>query len=358
LKGGFHISVSLNFLFGIFMKLPVIQLSGSPSQIGHGHGESLREKIAETWGFYRDIVRADEEVIEGIAHRYAWYIENAFPSLFEEMRGISIGANMDFWKIAALNSRTEIIRTINSLPMHECTLVYSSGINILGQTWDWAEALESMVAVLHVTPESGPEIMTFTEPGILGKIGINGAGIGVGLTILKAPVMLQGLPIHVLLRACMECSSREEIFALLKRHTLGTTSSITVVFGDDKPLGVEILGSEVLEYTNYTGGDFCHTNHYISLPEPNAWEVGSDMESSVGRLSRARSLLKDMSPPSIENIKSIIQDPSGETPICHAYKPDSVIGSDGTVCRMILDPNTCSMEIGMGTDGAYYRYAL
>jgi hypothetical protein len=73
---------------------------------------------------------------------------------------------------------------------------------------------------------------------------------------------------------------------------------------------------------------------------------------------KARSLLKDMSTPSVENIKIIIQDSSGETPICHAYKPDSVIGSDGTVCRMILDPNTFSMEIGMGTDGAYHCYAL
>lgn len=341
------------------MSLSVIELSGSPFEIGCGHGEELKEKIEKTWDFYRGIVRADETRIRDLSDLYAGYIKNSLPDIYDEITGIADGSNFELWKIIALNSRTEIIRTINSAPLNECTIAYSSAINVLAQTWDWAEALEDLLSLLSIKIEkTGVKVLTLTEPGIVGKMGINDAGVGVGLTILKAPVPLMGLPIHILLRKCLECRSRKEVQDFLGENPLGTTSSISTIFANEKAYGVEVLGDKALEYTPFEAGDFCHSNHYIAAGGPNAWEVGTDMESSVNRLHRAEQLLSETETPSIESMKCIIQDKEGSTPICHAYKPDSVIGSDGTVCRIILNPNERALEVGMGVNGEYRSYSV
>lgn len=340
------------------MKLEILEASGTPTQIGFSHGEGLRDKIKDTWEFYRGIIRADTDRIKNLALHYGEHIKLYFPEIYEEISGISSGANIEQWKILALNSRTELIRTINSAPSNECTLVYNAELNILAQTWDWAEALESLISLIKISPSNSElEILTLTEPGIVGKMGINNFGVSVGLTILKAPTKLDGVPIHVLLRKCLECKNRDEVLSLLSSTQLGSTSSVTTIYPDEIALGVEVFGNKFFTYTPETRANFCHTNHYLCL-EPNAWEIGPDMESSVSRYKRGLLLLENMNEFNPENLKSIIHDKIGNTPICHNYKPDDVIGSDGTVCRILYYPNKREMEIGMGTDKDYHSYKI
>jgi hypothetical protein len=56
--------------------------------------------------------------------------------------------------------------------------------------------------------------------------------------------------------------------------------------------------------------------------------------------------------------KTDIEDTEGVTPVCHSYKHDDVIGSDGTVCRIIIRPDIRALEVGMGTGGEYVTYSL
>ena len=65
----------------------------------------------------------------------------------------------------------------------------------------------------------GGAFTTFTEAGILGKIGLNNHGVGVCINILgsSSDGGLGGIPIHILLRLLLQsCQSLEDADALLR----------------------------------------------------------------------------------------------------------------------------------------------
>ena len=73
-------------------------------------------------------------------------------------------------------------------------------------------------------------IMMMTEPGIIGKVGMNSSGVGVSLNLLVAKkVPKDGLPIHILLRTALDSNSVREWqdkIEALPSHFRGTTSAI------------------------------------------------------------------------------------------------------------------------------------
>ena len=97
------------------------------------------------------------------------------PTLAEEIRGIASGAGLPASHLFAVNARSELVPFAAS----ECTALSFPEAGLLGQTWDWCEQLESLVTVLHITREDQHSILTVTEPGIVGKIGLSDASPGV-----------------------------------------------------------------------------------------------------------------------------------------------------------------------------------
>src|SRR6185436_584334 len=115
----------------------------------------------------------------------------------EEIAGIAHGAGQDEYELRAINARTEILAGMSGLT--ECSVVGQGGL--LAQNWDWHPDATHSTLVWIVEHEHG-WFATLTEAGILGKIGLNDAGLGVCLNILHttADGGLDGTPIHILLR--------------------------------------------------------------------------------------------------------------------------------------------------------------
>jgi isopenicillin-N N-acyltransferase-like protein len=68
---------------------------------------------------------------------------------------------------------------------NECTSLFCPTNGILAQNWDWDKTLESLMFVQKITRPDRHQLIQLTEPGILGKIGMNSAGLGVCLNILS-----------------------------------------------------------------------------------------------------------------------------------------------------------------------------
>jgi isopenicillin-N N-acyltransferase-like protein len=200
----------------------------------------------------------------------------------EELAGIAIGAGVDVRELLAVNARTELIASRSA---DECSVVGAGGL--LAQNWDWHPDLQEST-VVWIVHEDGRWFATVTEAGILAKIGLNDAGLGVCLNLLatSADGGLEGVPIHLLLRRVMACRSVDSAVELLTGARVGASSAVTVaVPGDVATVELSPGGANVLR-----GSVGAHTNHFLEPPRAGR-DVGlEESASSERRLEIIREL--------------------------------------------------------------------
>jgi isopenicillin-N N-acyltransferase-like protein len=84
---------------------------------------------------------------------------------------------------------------------------------------------------LKIKKEDGLSIQMITEAGIIGKIGLNGNGVGCTLNAIKAKgVSFSKLPCHLALRTVMESLSRQAAIAALEKA--GVASACHILIAD------------------------------------------------------------------------------------------------------------------------------
>lgn len=234
------------------LPFPELTLRGSAGQIGLKHGRTFAKQVQHNVGFY---LRWFEQVIKlpraralSVAAGFAEPMRKHTPALLEEIDGIAKGAKVKREAVLALNARTDMLvvgrskrarggkrASIESplwpdlqpdlhgdqgeLARPGCTALALQGgtrkrpLLALGQNWDWRKELTGNIVLLRVRRKGAPQLVTFTEAGMVGKIGYNERGLGVCLNFLghksEDPNGPHGVPVHVLLRAVMECSSLE-----------------------------------------------------------------------------------------------------------------------------------------------------
>lgn len=267
------------------------------------------------------------------------------PDYATEIEAIAAGAGLNPRLIFALNSRSELF---NNRSVPECTSVINTREGIIGQNWDWAEALEPLVVDMSIEAADGHRIRMLTEPGIIGKIGMNSAGIGVCLNILACDHSLDGVPVHVLLRAILECRGLDEVGDLLAAYSSGKASHVLVGDRDGGCLSVEFAGCHSWRLQP-EAGVLVHTNHYLAEPSLNEREL---YPSTRERLDRARHLLaRDGSRSGIRAM--LLDQTEGEFSICRPYSPSGIpgFGPVGTVFTVIMDLRRGNMEIRAGSKG-------
>eukprot|EP01129_Flabellula_baltica_P017411 TRINITY_DN963_c1_g1_i2.p1 TRINITY_DN963_c1_g1~~TRINITY_DN963_c1_g1_i2.p1 ORF type:complete len:302 (+),score=54.71 TRINITY_DN963_c1_g1_i2:209-1114(+) len=272
-----------------------LNLEGSPFQIGLNHGTQLSTEIKHTINFYKQLFGIPDEDILSMASHFKNVIELFNPFYIEEMEGIAQGAQVELLWIVAINARTEIYNNIvqGKSGVTECTAFYFSESSVLFQTWDWAKELEKLMVCVRIQKDDGHVILQLIEPGMLGKIGLNSAGLGVTLNFLDAGKIMNGLPIHIVLRHFLDSTSIEEGIESLGDYELDKTSNI--IFADDQGayVNLEFAGESVFK----SSGEryFTHTNHYLGDESLNI----SAGPSTYHRYDRALVLLSETQEQSI-----------------------------------------------------------
>jgi isopenicillin-N N-acyltransferase-like protein len=205
-----------------------------------------------------------------------------------------------FHSILALNIRTEIAY---GLFQDGCTAIsYTSGSQTtLAQNWDWQTEQAENLIILHINRSSQtlqgskPNICMVTEAGIIGKIGLNAAGVGVCLNAIRAKGVDYGrLPCHLALRACLDSNSREEALAVVRRD--GIASSCHILLADALgAVGVEASHRDIVELPMSDNGVITHTNHFIK--EHPGVEERFDLPDTKNRLKRINQLVDGVQGP-------------------------------------------------------------
>lgn len=267
------------------------------------------------------------------AQGYAEVIAALSPRWLAEIRGIAEGSGQPLAAVLALNCRTEILppglyaeapdpalvgaalaaNAAMGLPdwgaagnadavagalrqAHdegECTTLCvappasADGHTWLAQNWDWLGRQRAALVLLKTPGPEGHTITTLTEAGMLAKIGLHEAGFGLGLNILRSvdDGARPGVPVHVLLRHLLDCTSLAQARAELDRAAqlgFGAGSNIACVDAGGDIACFELAPAGWAEWPAVRGR-VSHSNHYLT---PALQGVQAPMAAALSTTSR------------------------------------------------------------------------
>lgn len=312
---------------------PILDLKGTPHERGRVHGERARGRVERSLANYSRLFAFHGMPWDEAQRRAAVYrdvIGKFDASLLEELEGIARGVGRPFGEILALNVRTEIMPAhfMTGADAGECTAIAvrpgasDSGEPLLAQNWDWVGSQRESMILLRVRADRGPSFLTLTEAGMLAKIGLNEAGFGVCLNILRS-VFDEGqigIPVHVLLRALLGRASVADAVSFAGKLAFGGSSNVLCAdrSGDSASLEFSPKGLRVVRGE---GGTLCHTNHFLH-PDATGWQAQQLPNlSSEPRLECALRHAASRAKHGIEDLKRLLRDESdGLLSICR--KPD------------------------------------
>lgn len=297
------------------------------TQIGHAHGTGAKTQVHGSIAFYTRLFQQkcalDWAAVTREAEKYVPRLSETCPRYLDEMRGVADGAGVGFLDVLALNVRTEIMfglftdaeavrakggaaaatttngngvvngggerhpptRGDDDFPSDGCTaLSYhppskSSSSSLLAQNWDWQPAQSPNLIILHISqPNTStiPNIAMVTEAGIIGKIGLNSAGVGTCLNAIRARGLdTTRLPVHLALRTILEFRSVTGALVALKRLGGVAGSAHILVADPEGARGLEFAGGkkEFRVILPDEKGRVVHTNHLV-LEHPGVEEPG------------------------------------------------------------------------------------
>jgi isopenicillin-N N-acyltransferase-like protein len=321
---------------------PVIKIQGGAEVRGRQQGLLLKERIHKTVDFYKNHFIQPEGQILRIADQFRRSTEAFREDLYLEIEALAQAAEVDPLWIYALNGRTELL---NLNPM-ECTSLAFRKQRLIGQNWDWDSEVEELAVILDIEKEDGHRTITMTEPGMVGKIGMNNCGLGVCLNFMSIEdYQPYGAPLHVLLRTILDSKSLNEALSLIKPHVMGKVGNILIADWNGRVEDIELGGDEFFSIP--VEDLFVHTNHFLT-------RVDYDLmlfPNTLGRYNRAKELLSMLDDPSVESMKGILRDHANEEyPICRKRFSHPLLTDDTsmTVTSIIMDLKNLQFHITRG----------
>ncbi|GAB3468542.1 C45 family autoproteolytic acyltransferase/hydolase [Actinophytocola sediminis] len=243
-----------------------------PESTEHGRefGTVWRAQIERTFTGYAELfaalgVRRDQ--VRDWGERALTETRSWAPLLADEIDDVAAGAGLAPWQVGALNGRTEILAAAGVTGEGDCTtsvvLPGGGAAPRTVQTWDWHDTLRHAMVLRSIRPRTGFRVCTFTEFGVVGKIGVNSAGLGLHFNVLRhgSDHAGIGVPVHVVARRILdEATTVDDAVELARSARLSASSALTVVTIDDARC-LELSPDGVAELP---ADDFLlHTNHFL-----------------------------------------------------------------------------------------------
>ncbi|EXJ80960.1 hypothetical protein A1O3_07248 [Capronia epimyces CBS 606.96] len=334
-----------------------VRCSGTPYEIGQQHGQAAKTEVHGSIAFYtqffEDRTKLSWLQVRDVARRFLPWLETSYPEFVEEMKGVADGAGLDLESIVALNVRTEIAFGMLS---DGCTALAwkTSDASFLAQNWDWRFEQSPNIISLWIEQAPKPRIHMMTEGGIIGKIGLNSAGVGVTLNAIQAlGVSYSKLPCHLALRTVLNSTSREAAANTLRQIGVASACHITIADASTGGTGFECTAHDIVEIPMDQNGICTHSNHLV---KQHKVEGTLFVQDSPFRLERIQELIRGVNKPSVQNLGEILKDEKNyPAAICRALGEKS---TSATLFSIVMDLKQGFARVKMGRpteDGAVFE---
>jgi isopenicillin-N N-acyltransferase-like protein len=225
----------------------------------------------------------------------------------------------------AINARTELLAggALAGATAGECSTVAildaERASGLLAQTWDFHPDLAASRVVWSVDEPDGRRHTTFTEAGIVAKIGANSSGVALAINFLatERDGGLDGVPIHVLCRAVLaEARTVQEARDLVAGTPVSASVSMTVA-GPDAGGGVtartfELSPGGMTELAPVPERPWlAHTNHFLGpVAARDVLADGPGGASSIARLAALVATLERAPAPDPDHVTELLCSPA------------------------------------------------
>ncbi|NNN30186.1 acyl-coenzyme A--6-aminopenicillanic-acid-acyltransferase form [Streptomyces sp. S3(2020)] len=302
--------------------LPVVEISGTPSQRGRQYGEAVAPQLHTALGYYAEAFGVSSGLtwkqVTARAARWLEPVRDHDPDLLTEMEGIADGAGVGLLDVLALNARGEVIyddsftrmRTgaeAPEEPAEGCTSFAAYGPASgdghvwAGQNWDWRAGVADTVVMLRIVQPPKPTLIMQVEAGQIGRQGANSAGIAFNANGLGGRFDdAVGLPQTVIRRTVLDQSSITDALDVLCRTRAHIASNALLTCREGFAIDIETTpAGHGWMYPD--DGLLVHGNHYqAGVPAALAADYRPLAPDSLVRVPRAEEglrLLRDANGP-------------------------------------------------------------
>jgi isopenicillin-N N-acyltransferase-like protein len=326
--------------------LPILTVGGTPEEIGAAHGERFGPDIRQYLDARAALATEGTELgragIVDLARRMLPAHRDYAPESAREMEAMAEAAGISPAEAIIVGGYTDFIDAVRSLAHGRaiedtCTAVLtpdatSDGAGFLAQTWDMHATATPHVFVLEVSPEGAPSALVFTTHGTVGQIGINEAGIAIGINNLTMADGRIGVTWPFVVRKALRQSTFDAALdAILSAPLAGGHNFLLM---DEHGNGVSVEASaSAAHITHLDDTPLVHTNHCLA---PDLVAVEDErpmtlMENSRLRLTDATEALAGGGPHTADGLMDLFRD---EHSICrHPVAPWNYETSGAVVMR-------------------------
>lgn len=287
--------------------LRVLEIYGNSSDFGRIHGAEckpmIRDYLDERLGLSGDAMwagrSAPADTVLALAETTISHHQAYSASLYEEMVALAEAAGITPAEAVVVGGFTDLVDVVRAhvgwAPIEDdCTALLDPANGVLAQTWDMHASAGDYVLMLKLDAMSGPAAVVQTTAGCLGQIGMNEAGIGVGINNLTS-IGKPGVTWPFVVRKVLEQTDLDAAIEAVTTADLAGGHNYLIMGPDGAGANVEAMPGTV-EVTRVTDAPFIHTNH--CLDSGTRLEEGErpseHVAGSEARLERGSELAQDL----------------------------------------------------------------
>ena len=361
-------------------QIRVVKLSGSPYEMGFAHGRRFPDEILmftqdrialcqdSHWTGHNLSRGAVMELAEACVAEHQRYA----PDLMDELQGMADATGLSLAELVINNGFTDFIDVLYNLggiaqstsapaqAADNCTAFMipnrrsATGKGFFGQTWDMHASATPYVILIHGAPHDGPAFLAFTITGCVGMIGMNSAGITVGINNLMSTDGQIGVTWPFVVRKILQQDNLEDALACLTGARLAGAHNYMLMDRQGSGYEAEAMSTSIHIHP-LADETIVHTNH--CLIEKNLRlareRPPASQSTSENRLRRARELL-DRDAIAIGDLMALTRD---EEAICTRPRPPMEIESCGAAIMCPLTGDFWSVW-GLPAENEYEHFVI
>jgi isopenicillin-N N-acyltransferase-like protein len=287
--------------------LRVLEIFGDAADFGRVHGvecaQMIRSYLDDRLGLSGDATWAGRSAEAGtvlaLAEETLGHHRAYSGPLFEEMLSLAEGAGITPAEAVVVGGFTDLVDVVRAhagwAPIEDdCTAVLDPGSGVLAQTWDMHASAGEYVVMLKLDSLRGPAAVVQTTAGCLGQIGLNEAGIAVGINNLTS-IGKPGVTWPFVVRKALAQTNLEAAVGCVLDADLAGGHNYLLMGPDGSGVNIEAMPGTV-KVDRVTESPFVHTNHCID-PGTRLEEGTRTPEHVAGsqtRLERGADLALDL----------------------------------------------------------------
>lgn len=335
----------------------VLEAGGDPATIGRAHGEAFAEEVRAYMHDRRELSLEGTELTAGGVTEIAGDMLDAHrdydEDLFVEMVAMAQAARISPAEAVIVGGYTDFIDTLRSRANgtaveDTCTALISpdalsGGAGFLAQTWDMHASATPHVFMFDIRSVDLPRALVFTTHGAVGQIGMNDAGIAVGINNLTMADGKIGVTWPFVVRKVLKQTTLDDALACILDADLAGGHNFLLFDSRGNGASIEATSTTVA-IERLERAPLVHTNHCL-FPETKAAEAVRDPSlsaNSARRLVDATTMINSGVQHTPDSMQALLRD---EGSICRHPEPPFDYESSGAV---VMRPATSEMWAAWG----------